>query len=218
MPLIALVPTRSPGAGKTRLAPGLDAEQRAALGTAMLGDVLAALGASPVDRVVVAAAGPRAATAAGALGVEVLRDPPGSGGLDGAVAAAVARLPRAAVLVVMADLPCLTPTDVASLVRSPATVVIAPTEDGGTGGLLRRPAQAMETAYGPGSGLRHERLAAAHGLTTDTVSLAGFAHDVDTWEDLEHLEPARVGPRTSAFLAGLDPWPSDASHDGAPAR
>lgn len=217
MPLVALVPTRSPGPGKSRLAPGLGVEQRAALGTAMLGDVVAALDASPVDRVVVAAAGRRAAAAAGALGVEVLRDPPGTGGLDAAVAAAVARLPRTALLVVMADLPCLTPSDVAGLVRSPATVVIAPTDDGGTGGLLRRPGEVMPTAYGPGSGHRHARLARDHGLTAETLPLPGFARDLDTWQDLVQLDPDRVGPRTAAFLADLDPWPAGTNHGGAAA-
>lgn len=217
MPLVALVPARSPGPGKSRLAPELDVEQRAALGTAMLGDVVTALAASPVDRVVVAASGRQAAEAAGALGVEVLRDPPDTTGLDAAVAAAVSRLPGAAVLVVMSDLPCLTPTDVAALVRSRATVVIAPTEDGGTGGLLRRPAGVMPTAYGPGSGDRHARLAMDRDLTAEILRLPGFSHDLDTWEDLVALDPGRVGPRTGEFVFELDPRPADTSRDGAAA-
>lgn len=182
----------------------------------MLGDVVAALSAAPVDRVVVAAAGRPAAEAAAALRVEVLRDPAGPGGLDGAVAAAVARLSGTALLVVMADLPCLTPDDVASLVGSPGAVVIAPTDDGGTGGLLRRPAEVMPTAYGPGSGRRHAELADTRDLASRTLRLPGFAQDVDTWEDLVRLEPDRVGPRTAAFLADLDPFGTH--RDGAVAR
>lgn len=205
-PVVALVPTRSPGAGKSRLAPGLDVAQRAALGTAMLGDVVAVLEASPVDRVVVAAAGHGAVEAATALGVDVLHDPPRARGLDDAVAAAVGRLPTGShVLVVMADLPSLCPTDVAALLAADAEVVVAPTDDGGTGGLLRRPADVMGTAYGPGSGGRHARLAAARGRSSEVVQLPGFARDIDTWDDLELLERVAVGPRTARFLATLAP-------------
>lgn len=218
MPLLALVPTRSPGSGKSRLAPGLDIEQRAALGTAMLGDVVDALRSSPVDRVVVAASGERAAAAARELGVEVLPDPPGTDGLDAAVAAAAGRLPRVGLLVVMADLPRLTANDVAALVAAPAAVVVAPTEDGGTGGLLRRPGDVMPTAYGPGSGRRHAQEAGDRGLSVQSLHLPGFSRDVDTWDDLTALEPAQVGPRTAAFLAGLDPQPAGASHDRTPPR
>lgn len=217
MPLVALVPTRSPGPGKSRLAPGLDAAQRAALGTAMLGDVVEALRSSPVDRVMVAASGERAAAAADDLGVEVLADPPGADGLDAAVAAAVRKLPRAALLVVMADLPRLSATDVTSLVASPAAVVVAPTDDGGTGGLLRRPADVMSTAYGPGSGRRHAQLARGRDLSVQVVQLPGFSRDVDTWDDLVALEPDQVGPLTARFLTELRPWPADATRDGATA-
>lgn len=204
-PVVALVPTRSPGAGKTRLAPGLGPEQRAALGGAMLGDVVATLEASAVDHVVVAASGDRAVAAAAALGVDVLRDPPGTDGLDAAVSAAVRRLGSGAtVLVVMADLPCLTPTDVSGLLAPDGAVVIAATDDGGTGGLLRRPVTVIPTAYGPGSAVRHEHLARSSGLDPTVVRLPGFARDVDTWEDLRHLRTATVGPRTARVLAELE--------------
>lgn len=201
-PVVALVPTRSPGAGKSRLAPRLDAQRRAALGAAMLADVVAALEASPVDRLVVAAAGSAAADVARALGVEVHRDPPEANGLDAAVAAAVAGLPdTAGVLVVMADLPCLTPGDVSALLASDGDVVVAANDDGGTGGLLRRPAAAIATAYGEGSADRHVELAEQAGLTVRLLRLPGFAFDVDTADDLDRLRTLRVGAHTAAFLA-----------------
>ncbi|MDQ3931665.1 MAG: hypothetical protein M3252_02360, partial [Actinomycetota bacterium] len=73
-PVVALVPLRTPGTGKTRLGGGgtggrpgragqmLSPEERAALAAAMLADVAAALRCVPIDRVVVAASGPEAAT------------------------------------------------------------------------------------------------------------------------------------------------------------
>jgi 2-phospho-L-lactate/phosphoenolpyruvate guanylyltransferase len=203
-PIVALVPLRSPGTGKTRLAPRLSVEQRAALAGAMLADVCHTLARSPVDRLVVVAGGSSAVAAAAALGVDVLHDPPEVVGLDGALRAAAARVGRTAgLLVVTADLPCLTVPDVEAVVTSDAEVVVAPTADGGTGALLRRPPSAITTAYGRGSAARHLRLARDADLRALLVRRAGFAHDIDTWEDLRRLDRGRVGPATDAVLAQL---------------
>ena len=203
-PTVALVPARSPGVGKTRLSRALSPEQRAALSGAMLADVADALADSAVDRVVVAASGAEAAAVASALRLDVLLDPPGVGSLDRAIAAASARLGRVAtLLVVTADLPRLRAVDVDRLLAGDDEVAIAGTDDGGTGGLLRRPATVMGTAYGPRSAARHERMARAAGLCTSVHDLAGFRHDVDTWEDLVALRRGHVGCATSAFLATI---------------
>jgi 2-phospho-L-lactate/phosphoenolpyruvate guanylyltransferase len=201
---VALVPLRSPGAGKTRLAPRLSAELRAALAGAMLADVCHTLERSDVDDVVVAAGGASAVAAAAALGLDVLHDPPDAGGLDGALRAAAARLAGAgALLVVTADLPRLQPADVDAVVALDAEVVVAPTADGGTGALLRRPPTAIATAYGPGSAQRHLRLARAGGRLTRVVRRPGLAHDVDTWADLRRLREGPLGPATAAVLPQL---------------
>lgn len=200
-PTVALVPLRSPGHGKTRLADVLDRDERAALSSAMLADVVAALRAGPVDRIVVAAAGRGAAGAARDLGVEVLVDPPAAPGLDAALAAAATSLPRrGTLLVVMADLPRLRPTDVTAVLAIGAPVVVAATTDGGTGGLLRRPPGVISTAYGRGSASHHCTLARRAGTPPYAVDLPGFRHDVDTWRDLSALRPEDVGPATAAFL------------------
>jgi 2-phospho-L-lactate/phosphoenolpyruvate guanylyltransferase len=203
----ALVPLRAPGEGKTRLAGTLSVTGRAALAGAMLADVTAALDAAPVDRIVVAADGPAAVAAASALGLETLADPPGTRSLDGALAAAASRLgPTAALLVVAADLPHLRAEDVVALLASDAEVVVAPTTDGGTGGLLRRPGDACRTAYGPGSARAHLALGRAAGRRVAEVPLAGFAHDVDVAADLAALtgrDRPPVGRRTASVLAEL---------------
>jgi 2-phospho-L-lactate/phosphoenolpyruvate guanylyltransferase len=202
LPIVALVPLRAPGTGKTRLAPRLSVEQRAALAGAMLADVCHTLERSPVDRIVVVAGGPSAVSAAAALGLDVLHDPPEVAGLDGALRAAAARLgPAAGSLVVTADLPCLEVADVEAVLEPDAEVVVAPTADGGTGALLRRPPTAMATAYGPGSAARHLRLAREAGCRPRVVRRRGLAADVDTWEDLRRLDARRIGPATSAVLA-----------------
>ncbi len=198
---LALVPLRSPGEGKPRLAGTLSRRERAGLATAMLADVLAALAHAPVDRVVVAASGPGGAELATALGAQVVTDPPGADSLDAVIASAAQRLaPRGALLVVMADLPCLTGQDVGHLLAVQAAVGLAPTDDGGTGGLLRRPVSAMPTAFGPASAARHTDLAAAVGSPLQVVHRPGFARDLDTPEDLAALERRSLGASTRSWL------------------
>ncbi|MBW3578911.1 MAG: 2-phospho-L-lactate guanylyltransferase [Actinobacteria bacterium] len=205
---MAVVPFRAPGRGKTRLevragAPGLSPSQRATLSRAMLADVSAALACSSVDRVVVAAAGRRAAAAAAALGLEVRLDPPEAHGLNAALAAVTTQLDAATMVVVAADLPSLRGDEVDALLATDADVAVAPTADGGTGGLVRRPPDVIPAAYGVGSAARHRALAAAARLRSAEHDLPGFRRDVDTWEDLYDLLTGPVGAATAAVLARL---------------
>ena len=201
--LTAIVPLRT--GGKTRLSPALAPSERSDLATAMLCDVATALREAGIERIVVAAQGPSALASAAALGLEALPDPDEAKGLDHALRRAAARLdPAHTLLVVAADLPRLTGPDVGQVLACRASVVVAPTRDGGTGGLLRRPPTAIPTAYGPGSAAAHLLLAADAGLTGEQVSAPGFADDVDTPGDLERLQRGPLGAATARVLAGFD--------------
>lgn len=202
--LVAVVPLRSPGAGKTRLAPDLDREARAALAGAMLADVLTALHEADVEAVV-AAGGDAAAAAASALRADVVMDGPSVRSLDDAIAHAQ-RLtaPREGLLVLQADLPLVTADDVRAVVEADGAVVVAPTDDGGTSALLRRPPEVMGTAFGPASARAHQRLARAAGIRPAVIHRAGLAHDVDVLADVHRLHGRQVGPATAAVLATLD--------------
>jgi 2-phospho-L-lactate/phosphoenolpyruvate guanylyltransferase len=196
-----LVPLRSPGRGKTRLAEHLSPAARASLAGAMLSDVAAALADAAIDELVVVAGGQAAAAAAAALGLDALIDPPEVATLDGALRAATGRIgPRPELLVVAADLPRLTAGDLAAVRADAADVVVAPTVDGGTGVLLRRPADVVPTRYGVGSAARHLALARRAGVTASTVRRAGAAYDVDTLADLTALRDAPVGPATRRLV------------------
>lgn len=202
---VAVVPLRSPGTGKTRLAPTFDADARAALAGAMLADVVAAVRGAGVE-VVVAAGGPAAAAAASALQVTAVVDPPTARSLDDAVEhARRAVAPTGPLLVVQADLPLLRTDDVQALLDADSPVVLAPTEDGGTSALLRRPSSVIGTAYGRHSADRHRQLARAAGVAVATVDRPGLALDVDRLEDLDALVGQRVGSATRAVLAILRP-------------
>ncbi len=198
-----IVPLRT--GGKTRLSSRLRESERTALAGAMLADVAASLAAAGVGRILVAAEGPAALAAADAIGLESVRDAPGAGGLDRALAHAARHVPAdAPLLVVAADLPCLRAGEVEQVLADPAPVVIAPTSDGGTGGLLRRPAGVMPTGYGAASAERHLRFAAEAGVAASTVRAPGFEHDVDTVADLLALRELPVGAATATLLTTLE--------------
>ncbi|MFW5933534.1 MAG: 2-phospho-L-lactate guanylyltransferase, partial [Actinomycetota bacterium] len=203
-PTTAIIPLRRPGAGKSRLAEVLSAAARARLATAMFGDVVAAARASSIDQVVAAADGPAAAEAASAAGAQAMLDPPDADGLNGVIAAALARVRADAdVLIVAAGLPRVTADDLEAVLATPAPVVIAATCGGGTGALLLRSGARLPTAYGPGSARRHREIAASMGLEVAEVDRDGLHYDVDTWTDLVALHAAELGPRTAGVLPTL---------------
>jgi 2-phospho-L-lactate guanylyltransferase (CobY/MobA/RfbA family) len=153
--------------GKTRLHES--AEVRGALATAMLEDVLAACRAVGPTKVADFAGGQGAAVVAALAGVE------------------------GAVVVVNADLPCVTSADLLALAdAAPALVAAA---DGTTNAVSFRAAADFRPFYGPGS-------AARFGALAQSVALPNLADDVDTMEDLERLEH-RAGPQTRAAFAAL---------------
>lgn len=205
--LTAVIPLKALNQAKGRLSPALTPARRRSLATSMFHHVASVcLNAPGVDDVLVVAgdrAGASIATAAGARAVVAPRP-----GLHAALEHADALLAGvAATLVVAADLPLLRPDDIAAARAaagmdsragpSRAAVVIAPTRDGGTGGLLRCPGDVMGTAFGPGSATAHRVLAAEAGLVAGCLETDGFGLDLDTVGHLRDL--ADVEPR-------LLPW------------
>jgi 2-phospho-L-lactate guanylyltransferase len=178
--------------GKSRLS--FPDAQRAELALAMLADVLAA--ASSHGRVVVVTADPDAA----AVAPEVVADP--GGGQGAAVEAALVSFPtEALVLVVNADLPCATPEDLDALVAATPRggLALVRARDGTTNALGLSSRELFEPVYGPASARRFRRHAAELGVSCSDACLPNLVDDVDTLEDLEHVE-ARVGRQTQAAL------------------
>ena len=176
--------------GKSRIA-RLPLEARAALGEAMLADVLAAC----------EAIGPRYVVTPGAdLAVDATlgRDP--GGGLAAAVLAgidaALAAGATAPFLVVNADLPCATARDVLALAGSipDRGLALVAAADGTTNALALSSAGLFAPVYGPGSAARFAALA-----TSRVVDAPNLVDDVDTVEDLERLHD-RLGVNTRRVL------------------
>lgn len=186
-PVIALVPLAPLAAAKTRLAPALAPRARRDLATRMAASVCDACVACPaIDTVVLLAGDDAAATVAGGRSVSVRRSP--APGLAAALADADAAYAGAgATLVVAADLTGVTPAELAAVAaagaRAPA-VVVAPTADGGTGALLRRPPGVIAPAFGPASGAAHRAAATTAGARLVCWWSPWLGHDVDEPGDL----------------------------------
>jgi 2-phospho-L-lactate guanylyltransferase len=190
-----VVPFRG-SAPKTRLHARAEAARTLAL--AMLGDVLAAC--VVVGRTAVVTDDDEVQELASELGANAVDDP--GGGQGAAVASAVARLDIGPTLVVNADVACVTPRDLRSLVAATPAGGLALVEahDGTTNALSLPAPQLYAPLYGPGSAARF--LGHARSLGVDAVSavIPNLADDVDTAVDLRRVQ-LRVGPRTQAALA-----------------
>jgi 2-phospho-L-lactate guanylyltransferase (CobY/MobA/RfbA family) len=165
-------------AGKTRLAD--EPAEREALARAMLEDVIAAC--AEIAEPLVEASG---------------------GGQGQAVERALATVTEGPVLVVNADLPCLTADDVRALLEAVPEdgLAVAPAPDGTTNALgLSRP-DLFAALYGPGSAEEFRSHASQLGVPSTVVVRPGLQDDVDTRADLERVAE-RVGPHTRAALAG----------------
>lgn len=185
-------------AGKHRLE--LDAEERAAVGLAMLGDVLAAcVAVGPTTLVTEDAA---AGALARELGAEVHPDP--GGGQGAAVASALGRLDGGPALVVNADVPCAVPRDLRTLLEAapPGGLALVEADDGTTNALALAHASLFAPLYGAASAARFRDHAAALGVDAMTAAVPNVADDVDTLADLRRVG-LRAGPRTLAAISRL---------------
>jgi 2-phospho-L-lactate/phosphoenolpyruvate guanylyltransferase len=185
--------------GKSRLHASKRA--RRALSLAMLGDVLEAAAGAGAPLVVTA--DDEAAAIARVLGAATVADP--GGGQGPAVAAALAgSLEPGRILIVNADVPCVRPADLRTLLEAAPAGGIAFVEalDGTTNALCIAAPELFAPLYGPDSASRFRSHARKRGADAVSVSVPNLADDVDTLDDLERLQ-LRCGPRTQACLFEL---------------
>lgn len=177
--MLIAIPVKPFGVAKARLSPVLNAAARSRLGRAVAAHTVGAALLSG-ERVVVVTGDDGVAAWARELGAGVVREAVG-GGLDGAARAAVASAGEGDWLILHADLPGVSPPDIAAALhlRHSADYVIAPSYDGGTSLIAGRGPFAF--AYGPGSFHRHLR--SAQGRARALIR-TGLALDLDTPRDL----------------------------------
>lgn len=205
--IVALVPVKALAGAKSRLAPGdRDAIERLSL--AMMGDVIEALlGVPALERVAVVTPDPTVAREASALGAQaLLRDDPGLNAAIEAGAAQLAPSPEDGLLVVLGDVAAASTAELAQLIDAAPErgVALAPSRDGGTSALLRRPRDVIPAHFGADSAKRHREAAAHAGVPLCELALPSLAIDVDVADDVRAiLGVASLGRRTRAALEAL---------------
>lgn len=192
---------------KRRLAGRFAPADRAALVRAMLTDVIEAAGAaSALGPVLLCTADPELGALAEQRGAEWLLDP-GDDDLNRAARAArqlACDRGVRALLLLPADLPCVTAEDLDRLAQlGPAAAVRA--RDGGTNALLIDPRAPFDFRFGPHSFEAHGAAARRGGQRLQCLLGGGLVDDLDTPQMVDRLAPARVAPRTAAFLAQSRP-------------
>jgi 2-phospho-L-lactate guanylyltransferase len=167
----------------------------------MLQDVLAACVA--VGQIRVVTPDDEGAAAAAEADADVVSDP--GGGQGPAVQAGLEGVEPGDILVVNADVPCVVPHDLRSLLAATPAGCLGLVEalDGTTNALSLPSAEAFAPLYGPGSADRFRAHAASLGVDVVSVVLPNLVNDVDTMDDLRRLQ-LRAGPRTQACLAELE--------------
>jgi 2-phospho-L-lactate guanylyltransferase len=195
---VVVIPFAGPE-GKTRLHESR--RVRRALGQAMFCDVLAACVSIGHTRVVTP--DEDAAAAAVDAGAEAVADP--GGGQGAAVRVGLDGLGPGGILVVNADVPCVVPHDLRSLLAATPAGSLALVEalDGTTNAISLPAPEAFAPLYGANSADRFRENAASLGVEAVSVALPNLADDVDTMEDLTRVA-LRAGPRTQACLAELE--------------
>jgi 2-phospho-L-lactate/phosphoenolpyruvate guanylyltransferase len=183
--IVAIVPYKGDAATKSRLGSAMSAQDRSLLGGRLRDHVLE-VASSAEDLAAVALVSTEPAD-----GVHFIADP--GLGLNQAVAAGVGWAEEQgaeAVLILPADLPFLTVADVAAMIAGQSSQhhgVVAPSKDGGTGGLLLRPPRIIQPAFGYGSARTHRDLLEAAGVEPVILHRSGLALDIDSPEDLDLL-------------------------------
>ena len=204
----AVLPVKDLEGAKQRLAAVLTAEERRELFAAMLEDVLSALAAcAGVTGILAVTRDPLAQFLAVRYGARVLIEDANRGHTAASTLGArtLAKEGIAGMVQVPADLPLLTPDDVAALLRAhgeaPAITLNPSRDERGTNALVCSPPDLLPLRFGHDSFLAHLERARGLGIEPQIVRRPGLSLDVDTPDDLAAFLAAPSGTRAWAYLA-----------------
>ena len=205
----AVVPVKEFEDAKQRLSPYLSPDERRALATIMLEDVLEALSAvKALAGVLVVTVDPVAASLAERYGARIVADG-ARDGHTGAVTAAARLLVRegqAGMVTLPGDIPRLSPTEIAATLAAhrpaPAFTIVPAHDDLGSNTIVCSPPDAVPLRFGEDSFYPHLDAARAQGIEPLVVRHPGIGMDIDNPVDLvTFLRMSPPAPtRTLAFL------------------
>ncbi|MEM7129093.1 MAG: 2-phospho-L-lactate guanylyltransferase [Chloroflexota bacterium] len=199
MKIWGVIPVKPFGEGKSRLSGRLNPSDRGELSRKLLAGVIQVIQESAVCTEILVISRDRSVLSfADQLGTRTLLERGSSFGqesnsqdnLNSALTQAQSEIIRQqadALLVLPADLPYLTTSDLTTLSQTAEeeeSVVIAPSHDGGTNALLLRPPGCIRFDFGLNSCANHQRRAVENGLPFKLVHSDTLAFDLDQPKDL----------------------------------
>ena len=205
--LWVVMPVKDLPDAKQRLAGVLSAQERRELFRAMLGDVLSAVAASPgLAGILVVTRDPDAQRLARHCGARVLveEDNRGHTAASSLGARALAREGVEGMVQLPADIPLVTPADIAALLRvhgaAPAVTLAPSRDERGSNAVACSPPDVLPLRFGADSFVPHLRRARALGIEPQIVRRPGLALDIDTPEDLAAFLATPSATRAYAYL------------------
>ena len=207
--LWVVMPVKDLPDAKQRLAGILCAKERQALFRAILQDVLGALAASTgLAGILLVTRDPEARHLARRFGARVLLEEANRGhtAASSLGARTLAQEGVAGMLQLPADIPLVTPEDIAALLRAhgeaPAVTLSPSRDERGTNALVCSPPDVLPLHFGDDSFFAHLRRAQALGIEPEIVRRPGLALDVDTPDDLAAFLATPSPTHAYAYLAG----------------
>jgi len=220
MSAFAVVPVKNLLKSKTRLSNAFTIQERPLFTLAMLEDVLNALKCSKIDKTVVVSSDSTVEAFVKNFGMTFLLET--EEGLNKALNQATRwclQNKAELVLALPADAPLITSKNVDELLRlaQKNSVVVSPSQNGGTNALLQTPPCIVSPCFGPDSFKRHIGKARAKNVRVKIYVSANVMFDIDSEGDLEHI--LKMGQKTVSYnflkqkvLATVAP-PSDSCRD-----
>ncbi len=215
MSTFAVVPVKTLLKSKTRLSNFFTLQERPLLTLAMLEDVLNALKSSKVNNTIVIGSDSTVEGLVKNYSMTFLRE--NQEGLNQALDQATKLCVRNSaelVLVLPADIPLITSKDINGLVKLARkdSVVISPSQNGGTNALLQTPPGIVSPCFGPDSFKKHFYKAVSKGVQAKIYVSSNLMLDIDSEKDLVQLLKADQQTASNRFLSQSS-WSKSRRHD-----